>query len=182
MTNVTVAVNSEDIPLLPWDTTHMNEKSFPMRETDIPRVLEIERLCFPVPWSHRSFLAELFNPDALSIVTTQGDPPSNDSLEKSTIQAYSCNRVIGDELSILRMAVAPGTRRLGLASRLLDIVLSLSGSKGAAQAYLEVRPSNIPAISLYQKKGFQIIGTRPGYYPETGEDALIMKTTIKEIS
>ena len=165
----------------------MSEKSFPMRETDILRVLEIERLCFPSPWSHRLFLSELFNPNALSIVTVLydsplNDPPSNDPLEKSIIQAYSCNRIVGDELSILRMAVAPETRRLGLASRLLDIVLSLSGLKGAVEAYLEVRPSNVPAISLYQKKGFQIIGTRPGYYPETGEDALIMKTKIKEIS
>ena len=139
--------------------------------------MEIERLCFPVPWSRQSFLAELSDPNALSIVTTLCAP-----LEKNSIRAYSCNRIIGDELNILRMAVAPESRRLGLASRLLDVVLSLSGQKGAAEAYLEVRPSNVPAISLYQKKGFQIIGNRPGYYPETGEDALVMMTNIKEIS
>ena len=159
------------------DSIRMSERSFPMRETDIQHVLEIEQLCFPVPWSRHSFLSELLNPNALSIVTTLCDP-----LEKNSIRAYSCNRIIGDELNILRMAVAPEARRLGIASRLLDLVLSLSGQKGAAEAFLEVRPSNVPAISLYLKKGFQVIGTRPGYYPETGEDALIMMTNIKEIS
>jgi len=159
------------------DTFSMSERSYPMRETDIRHVLEIERLCFPVPWSRHSFLAELFNPNALSIVTTLWDP-----LEKDNVRAYSCNHIIGDELNILRMAVAPEARRLGLADRLLDMVMSLSGQKGATEAYLEVRPSNKPAISLYLKKGFQVIGIRPGYYPETGEDALIMMTKIKEIS
>ena len=148
-----------------------------MREMDIQQVLEIEHLCFAAPWSRRSFLSELSNPNALSIVTALCDP-----LEKSIIRAYSCNRIVGNELSILRMAVAPENRRLGLAARLLDMVLSLSRQKGATEAYLEVRPSNEPAISLYRKKGFQTIAKRPGYYPETGEDALIMMTNIKEMS
>ena len=167
----------DSVPGLPENSISTSEKSFLMRETDIQQVLEIEHLCFTVPWSRHSFLAELFNPKALSIVTTVCD-----SLEKNSIQAYSCNRIIGDELNILRMAVAPDSRRLGLASRLLDMVLSLSEKRGATEAYLEVRPSNVPAISLYTKKGFQVVGTRPGYYPETGEDALIMMTNIKEMS
>lgn len=165
------------IKCLSEDAISVSERSFPMRETDVQRVLEIERLCFPIPWSRHSFLAELFNPNALSIVTTLCKP-----LEKNDIHAYSCNRLIGDELNILRMAVAPESRRFGLASRLLDMVLSLSRQKSATEAYLEVRPSNEPAISLYRKKGFRVIGTRPGYYPETGEDALIMMKNIKEIS
>jgi [ribosomal protein S18]-alanine N-acetyltransferase len=155
----------------------MCERSLPMRATDINHVLEIEHLCFTVPWSRNSFLAELYNPDALSIVTTSCVP-----LEIRSILAYGCNRIIGEELDILRMAVAPESRCLGVASRLLDVVLALSGRRGATRAYLEVRPSNVPAISLYRKKGFQIIGKRPGYYPETGEDALIMMTNIKEKS
>ena len=166
-----------DVQASPDNISGMDEHSFPMREADIQQVLELEHLCFPAPWSHHSFLMELENSNALSIVTTV-----RDSLEKNSIQAYSCNRIICDELNILRMAVAPERRRSGLASRLLDLVLSLSGQKGATLAYLEVRPSNVPAISLYTKKGFQVIGIRPGYYPETGEDALVMMTNIKEIS
>jgi [ribosomal protein S18]-alanine N-acetyltransferase len=156
---------------------NVSEKTFPMREADMQHILEIEQLCFPVPWSRRSFLEELFNPNALCVVTKLCGP-----LEENNIRAYSCNHIVGDELTILRMAVAPEGRRLGSASRLLDMVLSLSRQKGATEAYLEVRPSNVPAMSLYRKKGFQVIGVRPGYYPETGEDALIMMTNIKEIS
>ena len=95
-----------------------------------------------------SFLMEPANPNAPSNVTTEHNP-----LEKNSIQAYTCNRIIGDELNILRMAVAPESRRFGFAGRLLDLVLSLSGQKGATQAYLEVRPSNVPAIcSVHQKR------------------------------
>lgn len=168
---------ADSFPALSKNAIGMSERSFAMREIDIQPVLEIERRCFPVPWSRRSFLAEISDPNALSIVMAMCDP-----LEKINIQAYSCNRIVGDELNILRMAVAPESRRLGLASRLLDRVLSLSRQKGATKAYLEVRPSNVPAVSLYAQKGFQVIGMRPGYYPETGEDAQIMMTHIKEIS
>ena len=168
---------AENVPGGVKNAPEMSEESFPMREADMQQVLEIENRCFPVPWSRRSFLAELSSPHALSIVTAVCGP-----LVKNGIRAYSCNRIIGDELNILRMAVAPESRRLGLASRLLDRVLHLSRRKGATEAYLEVRPSNVPAISLYTKKGFRVIGTRPGYYPETGEDALVMMTNIKEIS
>jgi ribosomal-protein-alanine N-acetyltransferase len=54
--------------------------------------------------------------------------------------------------------------------------------RGAATALLEVRSANIAAINLYKKTGFQTIGIRPNYYPQTGESALVMSKRLKEES
>lgn len=148
-----------------------------MTASDIGHIAAIERACFPVPWTSSAFLSELGNPYALNIILKEMD-----SLEKQPICAYSCNHVIENELSVLRMAVAPEKQRLGLGCHLMDTVLHQAAQRGATKAFLEVRPSNTKAISLYRKMGFQVIATRPNYYPETGEHALVMMKRIKEVS
>jgi ribosomal-protein-alanine N-acetyltransferase len=52
--------------------------------------------------------------------------------------------------------------------------------KDLDSVYIEVRPSNNAAIALYHKLGFYVIGTRPNYYPESNENALVMKKQLKE--
>ena len=52
--------------------------------------------------------------------------------------------------------------------------------EGAGRILLEVRPSNQPAIALYDKMDFHIIGRRPNYYPDTREDALVMAKNLME--
>jgi len=148
-----------------------------MEASDIRYIVDIERTCFPAPWHQKAFLSEINNPYSLNIVIKEIDP-----LENHRIWAYSCNHVIGSELSILRMAVAAEKRRLGIGKHLLGIVLHRAMQRGAAKAFLEVRPSNRIAILLYQKLDFRVIGTRPNYYPETGEPALVMMKMLKETS
>jgi ribosomal-protein-alanine N-acetyltransferase len=148
-----------------------------MTASDIDTIADIERACFPVPWGRNAFLSELNNPYALNIVIKVIDP-----LENGRIYAYSSNHIVEEELSILKMAVAPEKRRLGIGEFLMETVLYQASRRGAAQAFLEVRPSNRNAISLYKKMGFRVIGTRPNYYPETGETALVMMKRLKETS
>jgi ribosomal-protein-alanine N-acetyltransferase len=148
-----------------------------MTESDLERIVEIEQTCFPMPWGLRSFQSEINTSHAFNIIIKKADP-----LEKKSIWAYSCAHVVGEELTILRMAVVPEKRRLGIGERLLVAILDQAIKRGATMAFLEVRPSNIQAQSLYRKKGFRVIGTRPDYYPETGEDALVMMKSLKEIS
>jgi ribosomal-protein-alanine N-acetyltransferase len=148
-----------------------------MAESDICHIAEIERECFSSPWSRDAFLSELKKGYGLNIVMREID-----ALENECICAYSCNHVIEDELSILRMAVVPGKRRLGIGEQLLDLVLEQATGQGAVKAFLEVRPSNAKASMLYRKLGFRVIGTRPNYYTETGEHALVMMKRLKETS
>ena len=81
-----------------------------------------------------------------------------------------------DEGHIITFAVHPDWRRQHIGERLLLAFLDLAAERGAHEATLEVRLSNLPARRLYEKFGFRPVGLRPRYYSDNGEDALIMTT------
>ncbi len=142
---------------------------------DIDRILAIDREAFKRPWHRKSFSEELIHKDAYSYaVRTQLDG------RRMQIIAYVFVRLILNEMHILRIAVAAGFQAKGVATWLLQQCFKLAGQKQVDAVYIEVRPTNKTAIALYRKSGFQSLGTRPNYYPETGEDALIMVKHLKE--
>ena len=135
---------------------------------DIEQVLAIEEVSFKAPWSRTLFLEELVCKDASDYVVKL-----TGSEKHEPVIAYICSRIIGCEMSILRIAVSPEWRILGIASWLLDKCFKMTRDKGVTSVLLEVRDSNRAAIALYNKSGFTQIGKRRNYYSETGEDALI---------
>jgi len=141
-------------------------------ESHIDGIIAIEKTSFQQPWQRISFLNELSCRDALDVVVL--DPLGGQIL------AYACLRLTLDEIHLLKIAVAPRWRRRGIATWLLDFCFGLARRGDARKVYLEVRRSNVSAIDLYDKVGFQIIGTRPEYYLDTGEDALIMMKSLEE--
>jgi ribosomal-protein-alanine N-acetyltransferase len=147
-----------------------------MIEADLDSILLIERQSFQRIWPRSSFLGELNCENAYCFTLRRQE---NDN--STRVIAYVCYRVVSDEMHLLRVAVAQKFRRRGIASRLIDGCLKLAREKGATTALLEVRPSNTPAISMYQKLGFQCIGKRPYYYTETREDALILSKNLEEV-
>jgi ribosomal-protein-alanine N-acetyltransferase len=138
----------------------------------IDGIIAIERKSFQQPWQRISFLDELSCRDALDVVVL--DPLGGQIL------AYACMRLTLDEIHLLKIAVAPRWRRRGIATWLLDYCFELAQRRNARKAYLEVRRSNGSAMDFYIKIGFRIIGTRPKYYTDTGEDALIMMKSLEE--
>jgi ribosomal-protein-alanine N-acetyltransferase len=75
---------------------------------------------------------------------------------------------------IVSVGVLPEARRLGIATvMMLRAMKAMKVYYGAAEVYLEVRVSNTPAISLYQKLGYRAVGRIPKYYSD-GEDAYLM--------
>jgi ribosomal-protein-alanine N-acetyltransferase len=141
-------------------------------ESHIDGIIAIENTSFQQPWQRISFLNELSCRDALDVVVL--GPLGGQ------IIAYACLRLTLDEIHLLKIAVAPRWRRRGMATWLLDFCFGLARRQDARKVYLEVRRSNVSAIGLYDKVGFQIIGTRPKYYMDTGEDALIMMKSLEE--
>ena len=141
-------------------------------ESHIDGIIAIEKRSFQQPWQRISFLGELSCRDALDVVVL--DPLGGQIL------AYACLRLTLDEIHLLKIAVAPRWRRRGIATWLLDFCFGLAQRRNARKVYLEVRRSNVPALDLYSKIGFQIIGKRPKYYTDTGEDALIMTKSLEE--
>jgi ribosomal-protein-alanine acetyltransferase len=90
------------------------------------------------------------------------------------VAGFLIGRVAAGEFEILNMAVSRAHRRSGIGSKLLIFALEFSRSAGSARAYLEVRASNGPAISLYARHGFAECGRRTRYYREPEEDALLL--------
>lgn len=135
-----------------------------MRRRDLDQILEIEELCFPLPWSRESFLTELKNPLAQYIVAQEG----------FVLQGYAGVWLIFDEGHITNVAVHPRARGRRIGELLLANIMALASANGAVVVTLEVRPSNDAALSLYRRMGFEEKGLRRGYYLDNGEDALIM--------
>ena len=94
--------------------------------------------------------------------------------------AYACFRIFEDEMHLLKIAVSPAMKRKGIGSWLLGRCFGMAGEKGVKKVFLEVRPSNLAAVSFYHMLGFHIIGQRPKYYSDTGENALVLIKLLQE--
>ena len=130
--------------------------------SDLPAVLSIERRSFPTPWSLAMFVLELSKPSGICLAATEGD---------DVLGYLVCSRY--DQVwHLMNIAVAPERRRGGVARGLIEQLLEESGRR--LPFTLEVRVSNRPAISMYERLGFRSAGVRPRYYQDNGEDALIM--------
>ncbi len=143
-----------------------------LRPADLDQVLEIETHSFTCPWGRISFEGELSGPGADSYVIRE--PGSG------AVAAYVFFRRIADEVHIFRIAVAPAWRRRGMGTQLVDACLQAAGQAGARVVLLEVRPSNTEAVALYRKFGFRAVATRPAYYPDGREDALILQKELNK--
>jgi ribosomal-protein-alanine N-acetyltransferase len=151
----------------------MTPPSFTIRTLgygDLPQVIAIERRAFPTPWSLAMFVLELSKPSSICLAAVEPDATRTGKLLGYLI----CSRY-ADVWHLMNIAVDPASRRRGIASTLLTALLERAGP---AESYtLEVRPSNPEAIALYERFGFRSAGTRPRYYRDTGEDALVMWRT-----
>jgi ribosomal-protein-alanine N-acetyltransferase len=94
--------------------------------------------------------------------------------DSNEIVGFIVVRLLPPEAEILNLAVDPENREQGVASSLFEVVLANLQKGRATRLYLEVRPSNTPAISFYQKHLFTLAGVRPNYYREPREAALLM--------
>lgn len=142
-----------------------------MKEADLPKVLEIENMCFTAPWSLGSFKYELRNKETILKA----------AVFENQVIGYVCLRTIMDVTHILNLAVSPEFRRMGIGSNLLHEALQelIRIKPDIEFITLEVRESNNAAINLYEKFGFRLIGKRTGYYQEPYEDAIIMGLKIE---
>lgn len=130
--------------------------------SDLPQVIAIERRAFPSPWSLAMFVLELSKPSGICLAAVQ---------QRLIVGYVICARY-DEAFHVMNIAVDPDHRREGVASALLDAVIARAGED--ANYTLEVRVSNAGAIALYERYGFRGVGTRPRYYADNGEDAIIM--------
>lgn len=137
----------------------------------VEEILSIERRVQFEPWTVNMFEDEVDHPLGFSWVVCIGQ----------RVVGYLCARVFEDCLEILNVAVHCDFQGRGIGKELLSFVLGKAvRERGITRAILEVRESNRPALKLYVKCGFKIVGERPGYYltPSGREKALLMECRL----
>ena len=151
----------------------------PMEVRDIPTVMAIEVRSFSLPWTEDSFLREIEKiPFSRPVVAE--DPDGGENGQSAAIVGYACWWEVKDECHITNVTVSPETRRRGVGKFLLTEIIEDARRRGAIRATLEARMSNEAAISLYEKFGFIAVAMRPKYYPDNGEDAMVMLKDMSE--
>lgn len=135
-----------------------------METRDLDEILEVEMSCFKTPWTRHMFVDELYNSNAYYFVVNVNEK----------IVGYVGFWKIIDEAHITNVAIHEDYRRLGYGRALITAMLNKVKELKIIAITLEVRVSNLDAISLYESFGFVSSGVRRGYYSDNNEDALIM--------
>jgi len=142
--------------------------SFSIRDAthaDLPKIVEIDSAAFAQPWSMLSFQAALDDPVRSIAIVIESE---------GVVCGFGVAWHVKDEGEIATLAVDESQRGKGLGEKIVRALVQELTTRGAAQIFLEVRPSNGGAQSLYKKIGFAQIGQRRNYYAN-GEDAIVMR-------
>jgi [ribosomal protein S18]-alanine N-acetyltransferase len=146
---------------------------------DLPRILEIERLAFPQPWSLDSFKRELMLPFSRIVIAAEAETVQAPQASVHVQPAgFLCRWLVADECHILNVAVHPELRRCGIGMALMAEAIDEAKTKNIRLVTLEVRRSNVAARSLYRRLHFEERRLRANYYGP-GEDAIVMELHLE---
>ena len=137
---------------------------------DAKEIFAIEMECFSIPWSLDSIETELLNEDKKLYYVVE---------DVNGVVGYAGAWLVYDEGQITNIAIRPSARRQGFGAKLTSALIEECFKRGMHEIFLEVRISNLSALSLYRQLGFTVKGMRKNYYSEPKEDAYIM-SLIKE--
>jgi ribosomal-protein-alanine N-acetyltransferase len=147
-----------------------------MAAKDLSRVHELDKMCFSLPWPERAFRYELEENSASRQWVAE---KASGEGGKNQVVGLIITWLLVNEVHIATLSVDPAHRRNKIASQLICAALRDQVARGARSATLEVRSNNQAAQRLYYRFGFQVMGRRPAYYQDNGEDALIL--TLHEL-
>ena len=140
-----------------------------MNEADVPAVVALEAAAYQFPWSEGIFRDCLRVGYLCRVVVIGND-----------VCGYGIMSMGAGEAHILNLCVRADLRSRGIGRKVLDYLLERARLGGMLEAFLEVRPTNVAAIRLYQAAGFEQVGIRRGYYQAVGgrEDAAVLKLEL----
>ncbi|MEZ5533035.1 MAG: ribosomal protein S18-alanine N-acetyltransferase [Steroidobacteraceae bacterium] len=141
----------------------------PMTEADLPQVVALELESYAFPWSEGIFRDCVRVGYVCRVVEIGFD-----------FVGYGIMSTGAGEAHILNVCIREPMRGRGIGRTLLRQLLDLATDAGMTDAFLEVRPSNVTAIRLYQSFGFVPVGVRRGYYQAVGgrEDATVLRLSL----
>lgn len=137
----------------------------PMQMDDLDAIMAIEPSIYPYPWTRGNFSDSLNSGYSAWVL-----------LEQEKIIGYALLMMVLDEAHLLNLSIAKSYQKQGLGRLLLEHMLKIAKNHHATNMFLEVRPSNTSAITLYENIGFNEMAIRRGYYPAANgrEDAVLM--------
>ena len=142
----------------------------PMQIDDLDAIMQIEPTIYSHPWTRGNFSDSLNSGYSAWVLE-----------ENETMIGYALLMLVLDEAHLLNLSIAKAQQKRGLGRYLLEHMLNIAKNHQATNMFLEVRPSNVSAIALYENMGFNEMAVRRGYYPadpkttENGrEDAVLM--------
>jgi ribosomal-protein-alanine N-acetyltransferase len=140
-----------------------------MTPFDIPGVAAVEKASYQFPWSEGIFRDCLRVGYLCRVAECEGE-----------VVAYGIVAMGAGEAHVLNICVGEQMRGRGIGRQMLMLLLERSSQAGMQDVFLEVRPTNMHAIALYQSVGFIEVGRRRGYYQAVDgrEDALVLKLSI----
>lgn len=142
----------------------------PMSALDLDEIVAVEGRIYPFPWTRGNFQDALRAGYSSWVLRDR----------QGAVIAYAVMMLALDEAHLLNLSVEKSRQREGIGWRTLEWMAEVGRGHGARTMLLEVRPSNEPALRMYQRYGFERIGTRRGYYPAHGgrEDAIVMRIAL----
>ena len=141
----------------------------PLRFEHLRQMAEIEKEAFDMPWTENMFIPELSCPDATYIVGVRGEE----------VVCYGGFHKVLDEAHITNIAAKSSERGRGIGSFLLSALIAKAKNMGVNEITLEVKTTNVRAIGMYIKFGFEIVGVRKKYYNNL-YDAYVMRLVTGE--
>lgn len=145
----------------------------PIDVRDIEAVIEIQTQCREASqWSRREYELLAAAPSVNSTA------PCWVAENAGRVDGFLVARKLTDEMEILNLAVAVAARRKGIASQLLREAMNWAAKNGISKVHLEARASNMAATAFYESHGFHATGTRPNYYRDPTDDALLLTAAI----
>lgn len=140
-----------------------------MNEKDINEVMKVDEVSFPTPWTREIYEMEInVNEHAHYFVVVENDK----------IVGFVGIWIVADDAQITNIAIHPAYRGYKIGEKLFGFALTYAVQQGAVRLSLEVRVSNTVAQNLYRKFGLVPGGIRKKYYPDNGEDAIVMWTNL----
>ena len=133
-----------------------------MSAEHIPQIAQLEKECFSEPWSENALSEELSNENSHFLVAVSDD-----------VAGYIGVQEICGEAYITNVAVFGKYRKYGIGRALLKAACDGAKSRSCEFITLEVRESNIPAITLYESEGFEKAGVRKNFYSAPTENGVI---------
>ena len=136
------------------------------KSSDLDDIYELDVQTFAMPWSKEALNYDILENDNAFVIVAEYE---------GEFAGYADIWTVLDEADLNSIAVRVDFRRKGIGDAIMLAMTEILSANGVATINLEGRVSNMPAIKLYKKYGFNECGVRPGYYLDNGEDALIMK-------